>query len=211
MDLLQTIDERLLAEPLPLVAVTVAAVAHPDTPVILTLHWHGFVEEVAAADSNETHELKPLPSIALQVNERWCELADLDRAAVEAGWELGAWDVARSERAGCVRPGADSSETLECLRAFGASAQTYGSAPVVQTDAPDIDDLVDMATRCGYLLWKFRPVYHGLCARFANDSTLTPEGRRKPTCPVELVVPTGTEAIDTIYRLGLPVDSSWSN
>ena len=66
MDLLQTIDERLLAEPLPLVAVTVAAVAHPDTPVILTLHWHGFVEEIAAADGNESRALKPLPSTALQ-------------------------------------------------------------------------------------------------------------------------------------------------
>ncbi|MEO8006154.1 MAG: diguanylate cyclase [Betaproteobacteria bacterium] len=211
MDLLQTIDERLLAEPLPLVAVTVAAVAHPDTPVILTLHWHGFVEEGVSADGNESRALKPLPSVALQINDRWNELTELDRAAVEAGWELGAWDVARSERTGCARPGADSSETLECLQAFGASAQTYGNAPVVLTDAPDIDDLVNMATRCGYLLWKFRPVYHGLCARFANDSTLTAEGRRKPTCPVELVIPTGTEAVDTVYRLGLPVDASWSN
>jgi hypothetical protein len=211
MDLLQTIDERLLAEPLPLVAVTVAAVAHPDTPVILTLHWHGFVEEIAASDGNESRALKPLPSTALQVNERWNELTDLDRAALEAGWELGAWDVARSERAGCVRPGADSSETLECLRAFGASAQTFGNAPVVQVDAPDMDDLVDMATRCGYLFWKFRPVYHGLCARFANDSTLTAEGRRKPTCPVELVTPKGRQAVDTIYRLGSPSTSSASN
>ena len=210
MDLLQTIDECLLAEPLPLVAVTVAAVAHPDTPVILTLHWHGFVEENASVDGNETRALTPLPSMALQVNERWSEFTDLDRAAVEAGWELGAWDVARSERVGCARPGADSSDTLECLRAFGAT-QTYGSAPVVLTEAPDIDDLVDLATRCGYLLWKFRPVYHGLCARFANDSTLTAEGRRKPTCPLELVTPTGTQAIDTIYRLGSPAVSSGVN
>jgi hypothetical protein len=147
MDLLQTIDERLLAEPLPLVAVTVAAVAHPDTPIILTLHWHGFVEESVSAPGNENRAVTPLPSVALQVNERWSELTDLDRAAVEAGWELGAWDVARAERVGCARAGADSSETLECLRAFGASAQTFGNAPVVQLDAPDIDDLVDLATR----------------------------------------------------------------
>ena len=63
MDLLQTIDEHLLAEPTPLVAVTVAAVAHPDTPVILTLHWHGFVEENGAADGKESRALKPLPSV----------------------------------------------------------------------------------------------------------------------------------------------------
>lgn len=211
MDLLQTIDECLLAEPLPLVAVTVAAVAHPDTPVILTLHWHGFVEEKPSPEGKPTRALIPLPSVALQVNERWSQLTDLDRAAVEAGWELGAWDVARAGRAGCARPGAAGSETLDCLRAFGASTQTYANAPVVLKDAPDIDDLVAMATRCGYLLWKFRPVYHGLCARFANDSTLTTEGRRRPTCPVELVVPTGAEPTDMIYQLGSPVESRWTN
>jgi hypothetical protein len=211
MNLLQTIDECLRVESLPVVAVTVAAVAHPDTPVILTLHWHGFVEETVSVDGNDTRALKPRPSTALQINERWNELTDLDRAAVEAGWELGAWDVARSGRAACMRPGAEGGETLECLRAFGASTQTYGSAPIVLADAPDIDELVDMATRCGYLLWKFRPVYHGLCARFANDSTLTTGGRRKPVCPVELVTPTRLEAVDTIYQLGSPVEPSWTN
>ena len=39
MNLLGTINEHISAKPLPLVAITVAAVPCPDTPVILTLHW----------------------------------------------------------------------------------------------------------------------------------------------------------------------------
>ena len=119
MNLLQTITEHISAKPLPLVAITVAAVPCPDTPVILTLHWHGFVEEkIIELEEAETVAYKPIPSSALQVNSRWSDVAMLDRAAMEAGWELGAWDVARAERTGCTRPGADSREALECLQAF---------------------------------------------------------------------------------------------
>jgi hypothetical protein len=39
---------------------------------------------------------------------------------MEAAWELGAWDVARAERPGCLRPGACSTEALACLQAFGS-------------------------------------------------------------------------------------------
>src|SRR5688572_13308748 len=109
MDLLGTISSQMAASPLPLVAITVAAVPCPDTPVIVTLHWHGFLESVAPeVEPGITYT--PVPSSALQVNHRWDDLAILDRAAMEAGWELGAWDVARAQRAGCTRPGARASE-----------------------------------------------------------------------------------------------------
>ncbi len=133
MNLLETITEHISAKPLPLVAITVAAVPCPDTPVILTLHWHGFVEEkIIELEEAQTVAYKPIPSSALQVNERWTDLAMLDRAAMEAGWELGAWDVARAERAGCTRPGADSSEALECLQAFGSFPYGFNDFPIVE-------------------------------------------------------------------------------
>ena len=45
MEILERIEAQIAASPLPLFAVTVAAVPCLDTPVILTLHWHGFLRE----------------------------------------------------------------------------------------------------------------------------------------------------------------------
>ena len=45
MNLLESISDQMAATNRPLFAITVAAVPCPDTPIILTLHWHGFVEE----------------------------------------------------------------------------------------------------------------------------------------------------------------------
>src|SRR4026209_2212078 len=139
MNLLEPITEHIAAKPLPLVAITVAAVPCPDTPVILTLHWHGFVEEkLVEIEEAATVAYTPIPSSALQVNHRWNDVAMLDRAAMEAGWELGAWDVARAERPGCTRPGAQSREALECLQAFGTFPFGPGGDPqAVVAEAPD--------------------------------------------------------------------------
>ena len=55
MNLLEEISEHRSAKTLPLVAITVAVVPCPDTPVILTLHWHGFIEE------KSPHSKQPSP------------------------------------------------------------------------------------------------------------------------------------------------------
>jgi len=49
MHLLDRIETQLISNRLPLVAITVAAVPYANTPVVLTLHWHGFVETRLAA------------------------------------------------------------------------------------------------------------------------------------------------------------------
>ena len=41
MHLLEHIEDQMAATGLPLFSVTLAAVPCPDTPLILTLHWHG--------------------------------------------------------------------------------------------------------------------------------------------------------------------------
>jgi hypothetical protein len=204
MELLERIEQQINTTQLPLFAITVAAVPCPDTPVILTLHWHGFVRQrLVETEKAEPVAFQPVPSSALQLNQRWDDLLDLDRAALDAGWELGAWDVARAERPACTRAGADSSEALECLKAFGAFPFGASGEPVVVADAPDADELLNVAARRGYLMWTFRPVHGGIWKEFADDATLRPDGTREPPCPVLPIPPTGERARRTVYRFGI--------
>ena len=205
MEILERIEDQISSTGLPLFGITVAAVPCPDTPVILTLHWHAFIKE-RRADPERTEELAytPVPSSALQVNERWRDLVAVDRAAMEAAWELGAWDVARAERPGCLRPGAPSREALECLQAFGAFPFGINGNQVVVADAPDADELVRLAAERGYLLWIFRPVSGGIWGEFAEDATLDPGGRRPPPCPHRPIPPTCDAKRKTVYRFGVP-------
>ena len=99
MELLERIEQQMAATQLPLFAITVAAVPCPDTPVILTLHWHAFVRErLADVEGAQTVSYKPVPSSALQLNERWEDVLTVDRAAMAAGMGAG--------RVGCCARGA---------------------------------------------------------------------------------------------------------
>jgi hypothetical protein len=208
MEILDRIEAQITASQLPLFAVTVAAVPCPDTPVILTLHWHGFVRErLVELDEAEVVTYLPIPSSALQVNERWTDILDLDRAAMEAGWKLGAWDVSRAERPSCNRLGADSSEAIDCLKAFGAFPYGINGQQPVVSDAPDVDDLLNVAGRRGYLMWLFRPVRGGIWADVADDATLLPGGTREPPCPHAPIRPNLRKASRTVYRFGLPASA----
>ena len=132
----------------PLVGVTLAAITCPDTPLILTLHWHGFVEErIAPVESANPVGYSSIPSSVLQLNVRWTDLMSVDLAAMEAGWELGAWDVARAERRECIRPGGSASEALECRRAFGALPTDGRGEQMTVSETPDADDLLNAASR----------------------------------------------------------------
>jgi len=203
MQLLERIEEQMAATQLPLFGVTLAAVPCPDTPVILTLHWHSFVRQrIADADGAEAISYKPVPSSALQLNERWDDVLAVERAALAAAWELGAWDVARAERPSVARPGVESREALECLQAFGAFPFGIDGNQVVLSDAPDTDELLNVAARRGYLMWVFRPVHGGIWREYADDATLKPDGTREPPCPVEPMRPVGVSR-KTVYRFGV--------
>jgi hypothetical protein len=204
MQLLGCIEEQIQSTRLPLFAITLAAVPCPDTPVILTLHWHGFVrEKLAENEGAQPVSYRSVPSSALQLNSRWQDLLTVDRAALEAAWELGAWDVARAERPSCSRPGADSSETLDCLKAFGVFPFGAQADQVLMSDAPDADELISVAARFGYLMWLFRPVHGGIWQELADDATLLPDGTRQPPCPLAPVPPRGDRAHRTVYRFGV--------
>ena len=204
MEILERIEDQISTTGLPLFGITLAAVPCPDTPLILTLHWHAFVrEKLADREEAEAVSFTPIPSSALQLNDRWQDLESVDRAAMEAAWELGAWDVARAERPGCLRPGARSTEALECLQAFSSFPFGMNGNQVVVADAPDADELVRLAAARGYLLWVFRPVSGGIWADYAEDATLTASGRRRPPCPHRPIPVTCDRSRQTVYRFGV--------
>jgi len=205
MQLLERIEDQIAATKLPLVSITLAAVPCPDTPIILTLHWHGFIKQkLAEVEGAQTVAYTPVPSSALQVNERWNDLAKVDQATLDAAWQLGAWDVQRAEQPGCMRPGARDNEPLECLQAFGAYPYGVNGQQLVVSDAPDSDELINLAARRGYLLWMFRPVSGGIWGEVAEDATLSPEGRRAGPCPLHPIPPACAGKRKTVYRFGVP-------
>ena len=183
MNLLGLIESQMISNRLPLVAVTLAAVPHTNTPTVLTLHWHGFVE-VRLTDNSEAVAYQSVPSSALQVNERWDRFDDLDHEALETAWELGAWNLERTEAQPFARLGAEPHETVIGMHAFGASPISIdGDSPIV-ADVPDADDLIQSASREGYMQWLFRPVRGGLWPATTDDITLESGGYRNPTCPL---------------------------
>lgn len=206
MDLLDRIETQLISNRLPLVAVTVAAVPYANTPVVLTLHWHGFVE-TRLADVTDANVIayQPVPSSALQLNERWDQLGELENELLDVAWELGSWDLARIEAPPFVRPGASEQESLECMGAFGTLPVCIDGQPPIVAEVPDSEDLIEAASRAGYLQWVFRPVRGGVWAEVADDVTLQDGGYRNPPCPI-MASPTAIAHPRTsrrhVYQLG---------
>ncbi|HXZ47552.1 MAG TPA: diguanylate cyclase [Usitatibacter sp.] len=184
MQLLDRVETQLVSNRLPLVAITVAAVPFANTPVVLTLHWHGFVETRLAEGLDAAPvAYQAVPSSALQLNERWDRLEDLENAILDVAWELGAWDLARTEAVPFVRPGGTRQESVECRGAFGSIPVMPDGQPAVVSEVPDAGDLIEAASRAGYLSWLFRPVRGGVWAGIAEDETLEAGGYRNPPCP----------------------------
>lgn len=203
MHLLDCIEAQLVSNRLPLVGVSVAAVPYANTPVVLTLHWHGFVEtRLANVTDANVIAYQPVPSSALQLNERWDRFEQLENAVMDVAWELGAWDLARQEARPYIRPGGDIQESLECMGAFGTPPIVIDGQPAVVSDCPDAEDLIEAAARAGYYHWMFRPVRGGVWADFAEDLTLQQGGYRNPPCPL-LPAPTRPgHARRVVYQFG---------
>ncbi|MGE0358870.1 MAG: diguanylate cyclase [Burkholderiales bacterium] len=184
MQLLDCIETQLIANRLPLVGVSVAAVPYANTPVVLTLHWHGFVE-TRLADVTDANVVayQPVPSSALQVNDRWDRFEELENAVLDVAWELGSWDLARLEAPPFIRPGSSTQESVECMGAFGNLPITLEGQPPIVAEVPDGDELIEAAGRAGYVHWLFRPVRGGVWAEVAEDATLEEGGYRNPPCP----------------------------
>jgi hypothetical protein len=184
MHLLDCIENQLIANRLPLIGITVAAVPYANTPVVLTLHWHGFVEtRLAEVTDANVVAYQPVPSSALQINDRWDRFNDLENEVLDVAWELGSWDLARTEALPFVRPGATEQESLECMGAFGSLPVAIDGQPPVVAEVPDAGELIEAASRSGYVNWLFRPVRGGVWSTVAEDLTLEEGGYRNPPCP----------------------------
>jgi hypothetical protein len=184
MQMLDRIETQLISNRLPLVAITVAAVPYANTPVVLTLHWHGFVEtRLAEVPDASVVAYHAVPSSALQINERWDRFDQLENEVLDVAWELGSWDLARTEALPFVRPGATEQESLECMGAFGSMPLAIDGQPPVVAEVPDAGELIEAASRSGYVQWLFRPVRGGVWAQVTEDTTLEHGGYRNPPCP----------------------------
>jgi hypothetical protein len=204
MHLLDRIETQLISNRLPLVAITVAAVPYANTPLVLTLHWHGFVE-TRLADVTDANVVayQPVPSSALQVNERWDQFGELENEVLDVAWELGSWDLARTDAPPFVRPGASEQESLECMGAFGSLPLAIDGQPPIVAEVPDSSDLIEAASRTGYVQWLFRPVRGGVWAEVADDVTLEAGGYRNPPCPVIATPPRiGRAPRRVVYQFG---------
>ena len=199
MDILGIVSAQIQAVRLPLFAVTVTAVPRADTPVLLILHWHGFRREATVAP-DRPGRLRAVPGSALQLNERWQALETIDRAMLDAGWQLGAWDLEREQRRSCSRIGASEREALECRQAFGEHPMADEELHLL-SEAPDRAELMHLGAAVGYVRWSFRPARGGLWRETADDDTLAPDGSRQPPCPVMPQAPRDGPS-RTRYRLG---------
>lgn len=202
MQILQTIQAHAAAMRLPLYAVTLSAVAKPDTPVILILHWHGFRRESVLKLSDIDLPLRSVAGSALQINTSWQAVEALDEAMLDAAWQLGAWDLERATHRPWWRLNAPLEETINCHRAFasypGESPERY-----VMLDAGDQAELLALAARRGYVRWLFRPRAFGIWEKVDDDDvTLEADNRRSSPCPVKPAEFDRHRPGKRLYRLG---------
>jgi hypothetical protein len=203
--ILEAVEDQLVANRLPLAGVTVAATPFPNTPAVVSLHWHAFVETPPAREGAKP-AIQFVPSSALQLNPRWDRFEDIEEHVLETAWELGAWDLRRVEARACARPGAAPREHADCETSFGVSPQAIDGEPVFVAEVPDGGELVQAASHCGYVCWQFRPIWCGLWQPLANDVTLEKGGYRNPRCPVAAQAYTPGRARTIVFRLGAAAD-----
>lgn len=201
MDILNTIQAHVRAMRLPLYAVTLSAVAKPDTPLILTLHWHGFLRETTVKLPGVPLPMRSVAGSALQIDEHWTMAEHLDQSMLSAAWQMGAWDLERVNHRPWWRLNAPLSETLACRRAFACYSEKDEAPVLVQ--APDQSQLLEWAAVKGYIRWLFRPRVSGVWGAIpAGDATLRGDGSREYPCPV-LPAPYDRHKHGRIvYRLG---------
>lgn len=189
----------------PLAAVVLSTLPRKSSPMLLLLHWHGFAiaeRQRSPPQVAGPRPLVPLPSSALQLNQAWTQLEQLDQQMLDAAWQLGAWDLVREEHRGCNVVGASAREAVACHQAFGDDPLSPASDAHLVVEAPDRGELRASAARLGYVRWIFRPVADGLWRAAGRDDSLLPDGRRMPPCPVAPKASVGTRVSRSSYQLG---------
>lgn len=201
--ILDIIRQQAAALDRPLAAVSLSTLPRKSSPLLLLLHWHGFVvDERGPPAPRAARRRVAVPSSALQLADDWRSLEQVDRHMLDAAWQLGAWELTREERRGCNHVGASAREALECRQAFGDDPLAPGTEAHLVAEAPDRADLLALAGRFGYVRWLFRPVARGLWRDAGQDDSLAPDGSRAPPCPVGPRPAVGTRVSRSRYQLG---------
>jgi hypothetical protein len=205
MEVFDKVSDQVQSMGLPVVAVSLTAVPRVNTPVLLIVHWHGFAKQPTTSTTQSGPEDRPLnaiPGSALQLNEHWPTTEHLDDAMLQAAWHFGAWDLLREERRGCNTAGASGQEVFECRQAFAEHPFEGPAEEFMLSEAPDREDLMQLAARVGYIRWQFRPVKNGLWPQTQVDDTLMSDGGRTSDCPVPPRPTIGPRLSRTRYQLG---------
>ena len=203
MDILTMIDAHATSMRLPLYAVTLSAIARKATPAVLILHWHGMRRATPLQlPGTALLPAHPVPGSALRLNIPWQSVEDLDLAALDAAWQLGAWDLEREGFRPWWRLNASQGETLDCYRAFGQYPDT-GQAAMTLDDSAQTAELLELAGHHGYIRWLFRPRAHGIWQALDEDDLhLNQDDRRDPPCPVRPAPYDRHRPGRRLYRLG---------
>lgn len=202
MEIFETITAQTQAMRLPLYAVTLSAPSRPQAPLMLILHWHGFRRGTPLRLAGLDLPPRAVAVSAMQIDEPWRDMETLDRAMLEAAWQLGAWDLERETHRPWWRLNAPVGETLACHRAFADYPEDEaGEARVVE--APDQAEMLEQAASRGYVRWLFRPRVAGIWREVPDDdATLGAGGGRQLPCPVSPAPFDRHRAERRIYRLG---------
>ena len=147
--------------------------------------------------------MRAIPGSAIQINEPWLAYATIDRALLDAAWQLGAWDLERLERRACNEIGAPSAEALNCRQAFADYTEGCTARVRLVDEAPDRQELMQLGAARGYLRWTFRPMKGGLWRESATgDDTLGESGSRQLPCPVAVCSLKNGMRSRSVHRLG---------
>ena len=110
-------------------------------------------------------------------------LAELDASYLAMAWQVGAWDVARTERAP-LPPGSNPADPAHGLAHLVHDPYTIALAGHAREPMPcpvDGADWITEAALRGWITWLCKPLWHGPAIRagwIAKDSTLQADGSR---------------------------------
>ena len=188
MRILERIEDQIASTQLPLVGITLAAVPCPDTPVILTLHWHGFIKEkLAEVEEAQTVSYTPIPSSALAVNDCWRLSPSILLRWKRRGRSVRGTSLAPSARAACACAKRRGARMPAGFRLFPTASRHSGRR--LRRSRRRRASATRRPTRLSLKRGCSGRSEAASGREHAADATLGPEGTRPAPCPHRPIPP----------------------